>query len=301
MGGRLQDSWQYLWPEIWRPLEQVDDAPLDMYCDLYVQLAKAYRKAPNRKDFDTVANDVGLARRALESAEADQLRGEHSIASFLENAYDVFVETGNPGLPKVYRDLIEAFLEARNLRYKLVSPFQIRPHIPGVFSALMTDVLTLTENDNDLNEAASEFEHAFGALIRSQAEPDMKTCIQKASMLVEAIASASPEAQGATLGEFCDSIRCWPHAAVREAVKKLYGFCSDYPGIRHRVTRKRGRLRQLEMRDSVIVPLLMLTASGYFGSNAALMATLRSQTSEPAQLPADEPAIDLVNPNQDLP
>ncbi len=301
MGGRFQDTWQFIWLEVWIPLEQVEDVSLDMYCDLYVELAKAYRKAPSRKDFDTVANDAALARKVLESTVADQLRGENSIACFLENAHDVLLETGNPELPRVYQQLIGTFLDGRNLRYKLVSPFQIRPHIPGVFSALMTDVLALAEGDQELSEAASEFEHAFGALVCSQAEPDMKTCIQKASMLVEAIASACPNAKGATLAEFCDSIGCWPHAAVREAVKKLYGFCSDYPGIRHNVARRRGRLRQLEMRDSIIVPLLLLTASGYFGSNAGLMATLRSQTSEAPQLPADEPVIDPINPHQDVP
>lgn len=301
MGGRFQDAWQFMWSEVWLPLEQVEDAPLEMYCDLYVELAKAYRKAPTPTDFDTVANAPALARKTLESTVADQLREENSIASFLENAYDVLVETGNAELPRAYKELIERFLEARNLRYKVVAPFQIRAHIPGVFSALMNDVLALAEGDQELSEAASEFEHAFTALVHSQVETDMKTCIQKASMLVEAIASACPDARGATLADFCDSVGCWPHAAIREAVKKLYGFCSDYPGIRHRVTRKRGRLRQLEMRDSIIVPLLLLTASGYFGSNAGLMATLRSQASEPAQLPADEPAIDLVSSFRALP
>lgn len=301
MGGRFLDAWQFLWPEVWFALEQVADVPSDVYCDLYVELVKAFRKAPKRNAFDTVANDAALARRVLESTVAAELRGEHSIANFLENAYEVLTETGNPDLPIAYGELLGSFFEARNLRYELKEPFQIRPNIPGVFSALVTDVLTLAQSDEELTDAVSEFEHAFSALIRSQAETDMKTCIQKASMLVEAIASSCPDARGNTLADFCDSIGCWPHAAIREAVKKLYGFCSDYPGIRHRVTNKRGRIRCLEMRDSVIVPLLMLTASGYFGSNAGLMATLRSQTSEPAQLPADEPEIELAIAPQPLP
>jgi|SRR6516164_2676462 len=128
----------------------------------------------------------------------------------------------------------------------------------------------------------------------------MKTCIQKAAMLVEALASTYPNAQGASLGDLCDSIKCWPHKAVKDSVKNLYGFCSDYPGIRHNVGR-RGRIRPLEMRDSIIVPLLLLTASGYFGTNSELMATLRSQASDPPQLPPDEPVIDPNNPSPNLP
>jgi hypothetical protein len=300
MGSRFQDAWQFIWAEVWLPLEQVEDAPQDIYTDLYVEMVKAFRKAPQARDFATLANDAALARKALETAVAQDFRGEDSIASFLENAYDVFLETGHPELPRVYQDLVSAFLASRNLRYELIKPFHIKPNIPGVFSALLSDVMASTQGDPDLKEAELEFEHAFSALARSHSEADMKTCIQKASMLVEAIASACPDAKGASLGELCDSIKCWPHTTVKDVVKKLYGFCSDYPGIRHNVAR-RGRLRKLEMRDSVIVPLLLLTASSYFGSNSNLMATLRSQASEPAQLPADEPAIDVNDPDRNLP
>jgi hypothetical protein len=300
MSGRFQDTWQFMWPEIWRPLEEMDDTPQDIYTDLYVELVKAYRKAPLRKECDTVANDALLARRVLETTSSADLRGEDSIARFLENAYDVLVETGHPELPGVYEELVASFLESRNLRYELVKPFQIMPSLSGVFSALMSDVMAGMQGNPDLMEAAIEFEHAFGALTRSHSEPDMKTCIQKAAMLVEAIASVYPNAQGSSLGELCDSIKCWPHTSIKDAMKKLYGFCSDYPGIRHNVGR-RGRLRTLEMRDSIIIPLLLLTASGYFGTNTDLMATLRSQTSETKQLPADEPAIDPANPSQNLP
>lgn len=219
---------------------------------------------------------------------------------FLENAHDVFVETGHPELPRIYQDLVKTFLESRNLWYELSEPFQIKPHLSGVFSALISDIMAGMQAEPELNQAVLEFEHAFGALARSHSEPDIKTCIQKSAMLVEALASVYPNAQGSSLGELCESINCWPHATLKEAMKKLYGFCSDYPGIRHNV-RRRGQLRPLEMRDSVIIPLLLLTASGYFASNGELLATLRSKGSEVAQLPPDGPVIDLANPNQNMP
>ena len=300
MAGRLQDAWQFVWPEIWLRLEETGEMPLDVYADLYVELVKAFRKAPQRTEFDNIASEPELARETLKNASSDNLRGENPIAHFLENSFDVLVESGIPDLPSAYWDLVGAFLESRNLRYELVRPFQIRPHVSGVFSALVSDVMAQMQDDQYLQDAASEFEHAFGALTRSHSEPDMKTCIQKAAMLVEALASNYPNAEGASLGDLCDSIKCWPHKAVRDSVKNLYGFCSDYPGIRHNVGR-RGRIRPLEMRDSIIVPLLLLTASGYFGANSELMATLRSQSSDVPQLPADEPLIDRNNPNPNLP
>ena len=109
MGGRLQDGWQFMWHEIWLRLEEVDDCPADLYKDLYVELEKAYRKAPARNEFDTVANDPVLARTALQLATAENLRGENSIAHFLEDAYDVLVETGHPELPHVYEELVASF------------------------------------------------------------------------------------------------------------------------------------------------------------------------------------------------
>lgn len=118
----------------------------------------------------------------------------------------------------------------------------------------------------------------------------MKTSILKATMLVEALASAVPGARGHTLGDLCNSIQCWPHSAIKEAVKRIYGFCSDYPGIRHNILND-SPIRALEMRDSIIVPMLLFTAAGYFGANTNLLDMLRSPSSEPKQEPPDPPAI----------
>lgn len=241
-----------------------------------------------------------LLEESLETTTADQLRGEVSATRFIENAYDVTVETGSVELPNEYKDLVRTFLNSRNLRYELAPTFKLKPHLPGVFSALVADLYGSTQLDPLLGEAAADFEHALFAVTRSHLEVDMKTCIQKAAMLVEALASACPGSTGQTLGELCQSINCWPHATVREAVKKLYGFCSDYPGIRHSRSAK-GKIRPLEMRDSVIVPLLLLTAAGYFGPNTDLMATLRSEAAEPPQIPAEEPPVDPGAPHRNLP
>jgi hypothetical protein len=94
----------------------------------------------------------------------------------------------------------------------------------------------------------------------------MKTCILKACMFVECLAGLTPGVRGQTLAELCEEIECWPHPAVRAAVTKLYGFCSDYPGIRHN-RNAGGQFRALQVKDSVIVALLLLIAGGYFRDN----------------------------------
>jgi hypothetical protein len=50
---------------------------------------------------------------------------------------------------------------------------------------------------------------------------------------------------------------------MKEALLKLYGFCSNYPGIRHSGNRG-SQLRALTMKDGLLVSALLLIFSGYF-------------------------------------
>ncbi|MHB1309024.1 MAG: hypothetical protein ACYC23_18255 [Limisphaerales bacterium] len=300
MSGRLQDVWQYVWPEIWLALEQSPVWPQlaeglgftteQLYMDLYVELAKALKKAPQPEIYDLTANDPTLARLALEKTPAASLRCESATARFFENAFDVISEAGSAELENAFRQLLHRFLRSRNLRYELSEPFRLQSHLPGVFSALFSDLVATSRQSPQLQQAMADFEHAFRALEKSQLEVDVKTCILKATMLVEALASAAPNAKGKTLGDICDSLSCWPHVALKEAVKRIYGFCSDYPGIRHNVGTG-GQIRALGVNDSIIVPLLLLTAAGYFGPNANMLDTFRSQAFEPKQEPPDPPVM----------
>jgi hypothetical protein len=65
-----------------------------------------------------------------------------------------------------------------------------------------------------------------------------------------------------SLGELCRDIKDWPHAAVQAALGNLYGFCSNYPGIRH-AGNPAGVLRELATRDVTLASLLLLSFSGY--------------------------------------
>jgi hypothetical protein len=310
MSGRFQDVWEYVWPEIWLPLEQSDIwaelaessgySPGDLYLDIYVEFVKALKKAPQPEIYDATANDAVLARHALETTPATALRCEAATARFFENAFEAISEAGSSELENEYRELVRRFLATRNLRYELLTPFKLHSHVAGIFAALFSDVLAATDRSEQLRMALGDFEHAFRALERSHSEGDMKTCILKATMLTEALASAVPGARGQTLADLCNSIECWPHSAIKEAVKRLYGFCSDYPGIRHNIS-SNGVIRSLEVRDSVIVPLLLVTAAGYFGQNSNLLDALRIQSVEPPQEPADLPAIAEAAANVSLP
>jgi hypothetical protein len=74
------------------------------------------------------------------------------------------------------------------------------------------------------------FEYRYA---RTQDPHDLRICIGSASNYAEGLASATFGTPGKTLGFICDHLTDWPHDKVKEALKNLYHFCSDYPGIRH--------------------------------------------------------------------
>ncbi len=82
--------------------------------------------------------------------------------------------------------------------------------------------------------------------------------------LLEAIGGRCPGvAPGTnTLGRICDEVGTWPHNKVKEAMKNLYGFSCDYPGIRHGGTPAHS-LRPIEMRDLVAVSVLLAGFTPY--------------------------------------
>jgi hypothetical protein len=222
------------------------------------------RKAFRERIFVNTANDPLLARTFIQELASQRLAGDPALVVFFQNTSDVFAEYSEE-LCSEYSQRVNDFIACHNLRYKLqLSPFRLQPHLPGVFAALFSEILRASENDIHLLELVKDFEHSLNALSRSQREVDMKTCIGKACNLVEGLGISHPEREKAsTLGALCNKISCWPHEKLQEAVINIYHFCCDYPGIRHGGDPS-SKLRPLDLRDSIIVPILLFAASSYF-------------------------------------
>ena len=107
-----------------------------------------------------------------------------------------------------------------------------------------------------------DFEAAVRDLRHHGSDRRIKTCIQKQVNLLEAIGSAAPGITGTTLGAICNQVGTWPHEKIKEAMKNLYGFASDYPGIRHGGT-PASALRAVDMRDMVAVSILLAGFTPY--------------------------------------
>ena len=69
----------------------------------------------------------------------------------------------------------------------------------------------------------------------------------------------------ATLGAISNQVGTWPHEKLKEAMKALYGFASDYPGIRHGGTPS-SALRAVDMRDMVAMSILLVGFTPYLSN-----------------------------------
>ena len=136
------------------------------------------------------------------------------------------------------------------------------PTLTGVFASLVRDLRVLTSQDTHLDVLMKDFENAVRDLRHDCSDGRIKTCIQKQMNLLEAIGRQCPGVTGSTLGAICNEVGTWPHEKVKEAMKSLYGFASDYPGIRHGGT-PASALRTIEMRDMVAMSILLAGFTPY--------------------------------------
>ena len=83
----------------------------------------------------------------------------------------------------------------------------------------------------------------------------------------------------------------------QEALKKLYGFASDYPGIRHG-SRAKGVLRPIEMRDMVAMSILLMCFTPYLERRLSADAIYGGSTMNAARAPA---ALPFRYPTEETP
>jgi len=261
MIGSLRNHWEYTSEEIWEPLAAHDNAPPDLFNDLY-ETAEDFLALPTAEPLlEEIQNDADKAHDAFCGLSGSDFRDETAIVDFLEAAYEVIVDYDVSGYSEVFKQLLRQFIDKFNLRYRLDDPFKLRFLLPGSFTNLYSELQRLNSTNGHLTGLLRDFEHAFDRYARTQDAADLKTCIAKASNYAEGLASTTHGTPG-TLGALCNHIGDWPHDKVKEALQNLYKFCSDYPGIRH-AGDPNGMRRDLSSKDSTLVCLLLLGFTGY--------------------------------------
>jgi len=232
MSGSLHHAWKYFSADLWEPLADFSgsdsSAPPDFFSELFGAADEFLSPRPTDTELEEVRNDPGVARQRFLALKATDFASESAIVYFLEGAHEVIIDYEILGFDDLYRRLLRDALRKFNLRYRLDEPFVLRFLLPGSFTNLYAELHRLNAINGHLADLLTDFEKTFDRYARTQDPTDLKTCIAKVSNYAEGLASATHGTAG-TLGALCDQLTDWPHDKVREALKSLYKFCSDYP------------------------------------------------------------------------
>lgn len=273
MRGEFVSVWSETWAAIWLPLAESEAAPPDMFCELYRELAAAFAEPPSVEALADVIDDQQQSREAFEHAGGIQFASEKALVRFLEAAHDVLDDLQGDELANRYFGLLNDFIEKYSLGYSLRRPCALSPTLPGMFADLAWALKRLAGTDEHLASLYRAHDEAVRDLRLGATEERIKTCVSKQFMLLEAIASVAGGVEGQTLGEMCNNVTTWPHATIKNSLKTLYGFSSDYPGIRH-AGNPAGKLRGMETRDLAALSIMLMGYSPYL--TAALETNLGS-------------------------
>ncbi|MCZ8280576.1 MAG: hypothetical protein O9313_19795 [Acetobacteraceae bacterium] len=257
MRGEFIGVWSEMWREIWVKLAGHPAAPHDLFCELFRELEPAFVvRMDLAGEMADIIDDPHQSKRAFRAVKATKLRGEVAILDFLERTQPVLIDLGGDPLGNRFFQLVEQFIEKYSLRYDLRRPFSLHPTLSGVFARLIRELRHLTSQDAALAAIMHDFEETLRDLRSDRSPGRIKACIHRQMTLLEALAQRCPNVAPGSLGDMCDHVGSWPHITVKEAMKKLYGFSSNYPGIRH-AGNAASALREIEMRDMVGITVIL--------------------------------------------
>ncbi|MBV2132305.1 hypothetical protein KRX52_05755 [Pseudomonas sp. MAP12] len=262
MRGEFVGVWSETWSAIWLPLAESEVAPSDIFCELYRELAGAFALQPSVEVLADVIDDPKQSWQAFEASGTTEFASEKALVRFFEAAFEILEDLQGDELSNRYFGLLSAFIEKYSLGYSLRRPCALSLTLPGMFADLSGAMKRLASTDEHIYAFYRAHEEAVRDLRYGATEERIKTCISRQVMLLEAIAASADEVTAHTLGDMCNQLTSWPHATIKESLKKLYGFASDYPGIRH-AGNPGGRLRGIETRDLAALSILLMGYAPY--------------------------------------
>jgi hypothetical protein len=263
MSGEFLNVWSETKSDIWERLANVDEAPNDLYCELYRTIAKTLKRPENASElvkwqarFEEVLADADLSKISFYGIRAEDFSGERALCGFFEDVFETLEELNGDILKGPYVEILNKFIAKYSLRYQVSASCKIVPTLDGVFSSLVLDLADYAKGDAHLADLLAAFQGSIQELHAGISEERVKTCIQRQMNLLEGIAKKSPSVTKGDLSGMCSQITSWPHSQIRTAITNLYTFACDYPGIRHG-GRHESKLRALDARDLVALSVVM--------------------------------------------
>jgi hypothetical protein len=262
MRGEFIGVWSETWREIWMPLIDHESVPEDIFCELYRELAPTLKAKPSVELLADIIDNPTQSRQAFEKTTSDDLSGERALVSFLEAAHPTLEDLGGDELSNRYFNLLERFIDKFSVRFDLRRPCTLCPTLPGMFASLVREIEGLGIADANIAKRLRDFKESVHDLRLGQTEGRIANCVAKQVMLLEAVAASPNGSVGTDLAALCKGVPDWPHPAVMKSLLNLYGFASDFPGLRHG-TPSGGMKRDINMRDMIAMSILLTGFTPY--------------------------------------
>jgi hypothetical protein len=256
MRGEFIGVWSETWREIWEVLSMHEQAPDDLFCELYREMAAALKTPPSVEALAEIIDNPAQSIDAFKNIQSDDLAGEHMLVNFFENVHSVLDDLGGDSLSNYYFNLLDGFVSKYSLRCDLRRPCVLCPTLSGMFGSLVRDLRTLTSQDAHLDNLMNDFENALSDLRMDCSDERIKACIQMQVSLLEAIGQTYPGVNGDNLDAICSEVGTWPHEKIKKSLEYLYLFASDYVGISNGGI-STNLIRNIEMLDLVAVSIIL--------------------------------------------
>lgn len=271
MARTLRANWNRLWREVWRPLGEsaIAHDVTDLYAMLIARaqpsLMPEHRLPP--PGLEAVVNDPVQARSSFQWIAGAHFASERNVAVFLEQVSLGLGEYENGVQPR-YQNLIARFVESHNLRYVAEGPpLRLRTALPGMLADQHDQLQATLDGDDHLRPMLLDLQHAVAQFCAEQSPNACRECLRLSSNLLEGVTEANSGMRGATLGPAADASTKWPHAAMKQSLKNLFGFLSDYPHIRHSGS-PASKLRELDCSDAILLAALAVAFGCYLAPGA---------------------------------
>lgn len=238
------------------------DADAIMARDAYASLL--HQHGLKISEYET-AQFSELAAKAFFRRKLAAVSTEADAIHMIESVHRALSSRVSAASAERFHDLVHQFLIQFNIRYEVRRPFALHATMSGVFSMLLSEIKLIANADVHVAALVREFEEAYADLKSSRSQARIKTCLQKQFNLLEGLGRGCPNVTASTLGAICNQLD-WPHEKVKEAGKNLYGFGSDYPGVRHAGT-PANALRDLNMTDFISISLMLASLAPYLAFN----------------------------------
>ena len=111
MRGEFIGIWSELKREIWEPLAQLEDAPDDLFCELFRTISVAFNVQLSAEELANIVDNTFEARDAFYALTTHSFSNERALALALEQISETLDELNGEALCNPYFLLLEAALK----------------------------------------------------------------------------------------------------------------------------------------------------------------------------------------------